>query len=50
LVDGTSITSLSMVDPIFIALPVSILVTFILSFLLKKDVEDKHVEKCFAGI
>lgn len=50
LVDGTSLASLSMVDPIFIALPVSILVTFILSFLLKKDVEEKHVEKCFAGI
>ena len=50
LVEGTSIASLSMVDPIFIALPVSILVTVILSFVFRQDVEDKHVEKCFAGI
>lgn len=50
LVDGTALAPLSMVDPIFIALPVSILVTLVLAFILKQDIESKYVEKCFSGI
>jgi solute:Na+ symporter, SSS family len=49
LVDGTSLASLSMVDPIFIALPVSIIVTVILAFALRQDIDKDHVDKCFAG-
>ncbi len=50
LVDDTALAPLSMVDPIFIALPGSILVTLILAFALKPDLEEKHLEKCFAGV
>ncbi|NJD04433.1 MAG: sodium:solute symporter family protein [Ruminiclostridium sp.] len=50
LVDGTSLAPLSMVDPIFIALPVSIIVTLVLYFILKQDVSKEKVDKCFNGI
>lgn len=50
LVEGTALTSLSMVDPIFIALPISIIVTLILAILLKPDIKSAHLEKCFNGI
>ena len=50
LVEGTSLAPLSMVDPIFIALPVSIIVTVVLAFVLKQDVSKEHVDKCFEGI
>lgn len=50
LVEETALASLSMVDPIFIALPVSALVTLILALVMKKDLAKEHVEKCFQGI
>ena len=50
LVDGTSLASLSMVDPIFIALPVSILATLVMALVLKQDIAKEHVDKCFKGI
>jgi SSS family solute:Na+ symporter len=50
LVKGTLLAPLSMVDPIVIALPVSIAVTFILTLALKRDIDEKHLEKCFEGV
>jgi len=50
LVEGTSLASLSMVDPIFIALPVSIIVTVVLALILKPDVPKMNVDKCFQGV
>lgn len=50
LVEGTSLAPLSMVDPIFIALPVSIIVTVVLALVLKPDISKEHVDKCFEGI
>jgi len=50
LVEGTGLASLSMVDPVFIALPVSIIVTVVLALLLKQDIKKEHVDKCFKGI
>jgi len=55
LVEGTSLSSWSMVDPIFIALPVSIIVTMaawlICSSMKKKqDIGKDHIDKCFSGI
>jgi SSS family solute:Na+ symporter len=50
LVKDTALAGLAMVDPIFIALPVSIVVTVILGLLLKKDLDKKHIDKCFEGI
>ena len=50
LVEGTSLASLSMVDPVFIALPVSIIVTVILAVILKPDVPKMNVDKSFEGI
>lgn len=50
LVKDTALAPLSMVDPIFIALPVSLIVTFVLSAVMKQDIENTHLEKCFAGI
>ena len=49
-VDGTALASLGMVDPIFVALPVSIIVTLVLALVLKADIGEKHLDKCFAGI
>jgi Na+/proline symporter len=50
LVEGTGLSYLSMIDPIFIALPVSVIVTLILMLTLKKDISNDHINKCFAGI
>lgn len=50
LVEGTVLAPLSMVDPIFIALPISIIVTVILALTLKEDIDRTHTEKCFNGI
>lgn len=50
LVKDTLLSPLSMVDPIIIALPVSIIVTFILTLVLKQDIDEKHLEKCFDGV
>jgi len=50
LVVGTPLEKLSMVDPIFIALPISIIVAVILALLLKPDLDKAHVDKCFEGI
>ena len=50
LVEGTALAPLSMVDPIFIALPVSIIVTIVLALALKEDIDKRHVNKCFEGI
>lgn len=50
LVEGTSLAPLSMVDPIFIALPVSIIVTLVLSLTIKQKLSKEHLDKCFAGI
>ena len=50
LVEGTPLAPLSMVDPIFVALPVSIIVTAVLMAVLKQDIEKAHVNKCFNGI
>ena len=50
LLKDTALSPLSMVDPIFIALPVSLIVTFILALVLKPDLESGHVEKCFSGL
>lgn len=50
LLKDTALSQLSMVDPIFIALPVSLIVTCILAVVLKPDLDSGHVEKCFNGI
>ncbi|MDQ2085726.1 sodium:solute symporter family protein [Herbivorax sp. ANBcel31] len=54
LVQGTSLEFLSNYDPVIIALPISIVVTavvwLIYKFNNKKDIDQKHVEKCFKGI
>ena len=50
LVKDTVLAPLAMVDPIFIALPVSLLVTFILAAVLKQDIDNAHLEKCFGEI
>ncbi len=50
LLKDTALSQLSMVDPIFIALPVSLIVTCILTIALKPDLESGHLEKCFGGI
>ncbi len=50
LVKDTILGPIAMVDPIFIALPVSLLVTFVLAAVLKQDVDIEHLEKCFKGI
>lgn len=50
LVEGTALAPLSMVDPIFIALPVSIIVTVVLALTLKPDIDNKHLDKCFYGM
>lgn len=48
--DGTALAPLSMVDPIFVALPISILVTLVLTLVLKPDLVKNHVDRCFEGI
>lgn len=50
LVKDTLLAPLSMVDPIIVALPVSIVVTFILTLVLKQDIDEKHLGKCFDGV
>jgi len=39
-----------MVDPIFIALPVSILLTVIVAQFTKNTLEKSHIDKCCNGI
>jgi len=45
-------TNLQFVDPIIISLTISIIVTVVVGHLTKnkKDIEDKHIDECFAGI
>jgi SSS family solute:Na+ symporter len=43
-------TKMPFVDPIVIALAASIIVTSILTLILKKDIDDEHIEKVFEGI
>jgi solute:Na+ symporter, SSS family len=54
LVAGTSLAKLSMVDPIFIGLPMSTIVTLavwgVYSFTKKSDLDKSHIERCFNGI
>ena len=50
IVKDTALAKLAMVDPIFIALPVSILVTILIAQLTKNTLEQKHIDKCFNGI
>lgn len=50
IVKDTALAQLAMVDPIFIALPVSILVTFLTAQFTKGALEQKHIDKCFSGI
>jgi SSS family solute:Na+ symporter len=50
LVRDTLLAPLAMVDPIIVALPVSIIVTGVLTFVLKPDLSITHLEKCFSGI
>ncbi len=50
LVEGTALSPLSMVDPIFIALPVSLIVTVVLAVVLRQDIGAAHLEKCFIGL
>lgn len=50
IVKDTPLASLAMVDPIFVALPISIIVIVIATLILKEDLDKNHVEKCFAGI
>ncbi len=50
LVKDTVLAPLAMVDPIIVALPVSIIVTAILTFALKQDLSITHLEKCFSGV
>jgi solute:Na+ symporter, SSS family len=49
-VKDTALKTLAMVDPIFVALPIGIIATVLLALLLRKDLDDKHVDKCFEGI
>lgn len=48
IVADTALAPLAMVDPIFVALPVSLLITFILTAVLKQDIDSEHLEKCFS--
>ncbi|HYE67312.1 MAG TPA: hypothetical protein VEA58_01800, partial [Anaerovoracaceae bacterium] len=50
IVKDTALAKLAMVDPIFIALPVSILVTIIIAQLTKNTLAQKHIDRCFSGI
>jgi len=50
LVKDTVLAPLAMVDPIVVALPVSIIVTAVLTFALKQDLPETHLAKCFAGV
>ena len=50
IVKDTALGYLAMVDPIFIALPVSVLVTVIIAQFTKNTLEQKHIDQCFSGI
>ena len=50
IVKDTALANLAMVDPVFIALPVSILVTLIVSQFTKNTLAQYHIDKCFNGI
>ena len=43
-------TKMPFVDPIVIALASSIIVTIVLTFVLKKDIDDEHIDKTFKGV
>ena len=40
----------SYVDPIVVALTVSIILTLILAFTTKQDMDQEHIEKTFKGV
>ncbi len=50
IVKDTSLAYFAMVDPIFIALPVSILVTVIAARLVRIQPDESHISRCFSGI
>jgi SSS family solute:Na+ symporter len=50
LLAGTSLAGLANIDAIIFALPVSIIVILVVSWLSKPDVKDEIVNKAFAGI
>lgn len=50
LVKDTLLAPLSMVDPIVVALPVSLIVTGVLTLILKQDIPAAHLDKCFNGV
>lgn len=54
LVKDTGLGYLAMVDPIFIALPVSFIVTFtiwaVYRAMKKHDLDDNHLDRCFKGL
>jgi solute:Na+ symporter, SSS family len=50
LVKETSLAKLALVDPIIIALPASILATFIGAMVSKNNLSKEHVDNCFSGI
>ncbi len=41
---------LEFVDPLIIALPISVLVTIIVQLVSKKRYQQEHIEKCFSGV
>ena len=43
-------STLAFVDPIVIALTVSIIVTVVVGLLTKPDLDEEHLHKCFSGI
>jgi SSS family solute:Na+ symporter len=50
LLKDTSLAKLALVDPIVIALPTSIIATYIGSLFCKSKISNEHIEKCFKGI
>jgi SSS family solute:Na+ symporter len=50
IVKDTALAKLAMVDPIFIALPVAFLVTFIVALFVKNQLSEQHLTDCFNGI
>jgi len=50
IVKDTGLKDLAMVDPIFVALPLSFIVTIIVALFVKSKLEKDHIDKCFKGI
>jgi SSS family solute:Na+ symporter len=50
IVKDTGLKDLAMVDPIFVALPMSIIVTFVVALIVKSKLEKEHVDRCFDGM